>query len=192
MTRFRDFKIAEKLMLLVGIFLAGSALFGIFSFRSLEKVKVNGPLYTLILHNQEVIQDILPPPLFIIEARLNALQMLQKARAGVNRETLESLAADASRMRKEYDERYTFWMKTLEEGEVKESLARARVPAMEFSAPRRKSSFRPSFRDPSIRLPPCSVWCCSRSSRSTGLCWRERSAWQLSTPGRTSGMPRKR
>jgi PAS domain S-box-containing protein len=132
-TRFGDLKIGSKLILLVATFLLGFCLFGLFCFSSLDRVKVGGPIYAHIVQNKELIADILPPPLYIIESYLNALQMLAAAEQGAGAEKLRVLAHKAETLRKEYEKRHAFWVKDFPEGELKELLVKSSYnPALEF------------------------------------------------------------
>jgi methyl-accepting chemotaxis protein len=45
---------------------------------STERIKVNGPVYQEIERGKDLIADILPPPEYIIEAYLVALQALEE------------------------------------------------------------------------------------------------------------------
>jgi len=66
---------------------------------------------------KDVVADILPPPLYILEAELTVLQ-LQDAKAGEVPALVEKLAA----LKKDYDERNTFWEKAPLDPEVRKSL----------------------------------------------------------------------
>ena len=117
MTRFIDMTIARRLMLLVGIFLLGFTLLCLFSFHTLDQVKIKGPIYSQIIQNHEVIQDILPPPLYMVESRLKALQMLKAAEHGADRKTLAAMAAQAAQLSNEYEQRYRYWVARLPAGD---------------------------------------------------------------------------
>lgn len=68
------FTIARRLLLLVGVFVAGLAIYGLWSFRTLHTLKVNGPVYQHIAQGKDLVADILPPPNYIIDVlpRLSA------------------------------------------------------------------------------------------------------------------------
>ncbi|KAA0074146.1 methyl-accepting chemotaxis protein [Tardiphaga sp. P9-11] len=69
----------------------------------LSQLKVGGPLYDRLKLGNDLIADILPPPEYVIEAYLEATLALQDpASLGSRRERLASL-------RKDYDDRRTFW-----------------------------------------------------------------------------------
>jgi methyl-accepting chemotaxis protein len=58
--------------LAAGVILAGGlALFAI------EGLRVGGPLFRQIIDNKDIIADILPPPLYVVEADLIATKLLE-------------------------------------------------------------------------------------------------------------------
>lgn len=76
------------------------------SLYSLSQLKVGGPLYTRIIMGKDLVADILPPPAYVIEAYLEAtLAFNQPASATGRRARLQQL-------KKEYEERRAFWMKS--------------------------------------------------------------------------------
>jgi methyl-accepting chemotaxis protein len=86
---------------------------GIFA---LGEVKVGGPLYNKLKLGNDLIADILPPPEYVIESYLEAtLALNSPAEIASHRERLKQL-------KKEYDERHEFWMKSDLEPVVKAKL----------------------------------------------------------------------
>jgi methyl-accepting chemotaxis protein len=76
---------------------------GIFA---LSEVKVGGPLYNKLKLGNDLIADILPPPEYVIESYLEAtLALNNPAELGNRRDRLKQL-------KKEYDERHEFWVKS--------------------------------------------------------------------------------
>ncbi|CAN7740023.1 HAMP domain-containing methyl-accepting chemotaxis protein [Bradyrhizobium sp. LjRoot220] len=76
---------------------------GIFA---LSEVKVGGPLYNKLKLGNDLIADILPPPEYVIESYLEAtLALNNPAELANRRERLKQL-------KKEYDERHEFWVKS--------------------------------------------------------------------------------
>jgi methyl-accepting chemotaxis protein len=72
----------------------------------LAQIKVGGPLYNQIKLGNDLIADILPPPAYIIESYLEAtLALHDPARLSTRRDRLAQL-------KKEYDERRAFWIKS--------------------------------------------------------------------------------
>ena len=73
---------------------------------ALSQLKVGGPLYNTIKLGNDLIADILPPPEYIIEAYLEAT---------LARQDPSTVAARRDRLlqlKKEYDERHEFWIKS--------------------------------------------------------------------------------
>ncbi|WOH66325.1 methyl-accepting chemotaxis protein [Bradyrhizobium sp. BWA-3-5] len=72
----------------------------------LSQLKVGGPLYNQIKLGNDLIADILPPPEYVIEAYLEATLVLHDpAQLGSHRDRIAQL-------KKEYDERRDFWIKS--------------------------------------------------------------------------------
>ena len=89
----------------LAVVLGLAALIGTSNF-ALQHMKVGGPLYDQIKLGNDLIADILPPPEYVIEAYLEAtLAVRDPASLGERRERLAQL-------RKEYDERREFWIKS--------------------------------------------------------------------------------
>jgi methyl-accepting chemotaxis protein len=86
---------------------------GIFA---LGEVKVGGPLYNKIKLGNDLVADVLPPPEYVIESYLEAtLALNNPAEMANHRERLKQL-------KKEYDERHEFWVKSDLEPVVKAKL----------------------------------------------------------------------
>jgi methyl-accepting chemotaxis protein len=86
---------------------------GIFA---LGEVKVGGPLYNKIKLGNDLVADVLPPPEYVIESYLEATLVLNNpAEIASHRERLKQL-------KKEYDERHEFWVKSDLEPVVKAKL----------------------------------------------------------------------
>lgn len=104
----------NKLWLLVGVFAAGFLVSVFFSFSTLNHVKVNGPIYKDIVQQKDLLADILPPPEYLVESYLVALQMgtADKARLSTLAEKLRGLAKD-------FEDRHQYWLKELPDSPAK-------------------------------------------------------------------------
>lgn len=71
----RDSQLASRLSWFVAIFLALFALFASVAWRTLDQVRVKGPIYEEIILGNNLIADILPPPQYIIESYLLVLRL---------------------------------------------------------------------------------------------------------------------
>jgi methyl-accepting chemotaxis protein len=105
MPAFNDFRIKTRFSALLVIFFLGFVLFGATAYLTLEKLKVNGPLYQRIVQNKDLVADILPPPAYVLESYLVCLQL------GRSRDTAQQaqLAERLTTLRQDYDTRHAFW-----------------------------------------------------------------------------------
>jgi signal transduction histidine kinase/DNA-binding response OmpR family regulator len=125
----RRFNIAQRLRLLVAIFIAGLLSYGLWSFHTLHEIKVGGPIFDRIESAQDLVSDVLPPPLYIIESYLVCLQIttaLDGLKQGALIDRLHLL-------NQEYLDRHTYWERANLSPEIKDVLLhRAHEPAMAF------------------------------------------------------------
>ena len=85
---------------------------------SIDRVKINGPLYQSIIKRKDLITDLLPPPACAIDAYLVVLQALVEkdgAKAPLYTERLEKL-------QRAYKERHRYWANELPAGDIKNLL----------------------------------------------------------------------
>jgi methyl-accepting chemotaxis protein len=104
----------NKLWLLVGVFAAGFLVSVVFSFSTLNHVKVNGPIYKDIVQQKDLLADILPPPEYLVESYLVSLQMMS-----ADKNKLATLSDKARALAKDFEDRHQFWLKELEDGRTK-------------------------------------------------------------------------
>jgi methyl-accepting chemotaxis protein len=123
-----NLSIKLKLLSLVGVFAAGFIISGLFSFSTLNHVKVNGPIYHDIAQQKDLLADILPPPEYLIESYLVSLQMAEAGNSA-----LPALIEKSQTLAKDFEERRQYWIKELPEGESKNLLLnKAYKPGKEF------------------------------------------------------------
>ena len=139
---FRNLGLTSKLFLLLGAFSAAFFAFALVSWRTIETVRVNGPLYEAIVEGKDLIADVLPPPAYIIESHLLTLQ-LDEERDPVQ----QALLIDrGNALRAEYEKRHTFWKRTLAAGKLADAMVvAAHRPALEYFEVRDKE-FVPAIR----------------------------------------------
>ena len=65
--RLSDTKIRTRFLYLLGSFALGFAFFGGWSFKTLNELRVNGPLFDRIVQSKDLLGDILPPPVYVLE-----------------------------------------------------------------------------------------------------------------------------
>jgi methyl-accepting chemotaxis protein len=102
---FTDLNIGKKLILLVSIFILGYIGFALFSFSTLQTLRIEGDLYNQIIMNKNLIADVLPPPGYVIESYLKVLQMADETDSN----QIRALIQDLNRLKQNYDDRHRFW-----------------------------------------------------------------------------------
>jgi methyl-accepting chemotaxis protein len=118
-----------RIAVMMAVVVVGFASFAFLAYGTLNKVKINGKLYKEIAIGNELVADILPPPEYIIESYLTALQSLQET----NPEALAKLIERGQALKKEYDERHEYWTKECPQGEMRRVLLEeSYIPAKEF------------------------------------------------------------
>ncbi|MBY4628202.1 methyl-accepting chemotaxis protein [Rhizobium croatiense] len=91
------FGVAVSTGLLVSIGLQQSAL---------ERLKVNGPVYEQVVYGKDLIADILPPPLFVVESYMLSFE------ASKFPELTETNLAKIANLKAAYDDRRAYWKST--------------------------------------------------------------------------------
>jgi methyl-accepting chemotaxis protein WspA len=114
----RPLSLTGKLSAMVGLFLlvfAGAA--GV-AYTVIERVKVNGPVYSRIVQSKDLVADVLPPPAYIIESYLDVLRMVDHADPA----TLGSMVDRGKQLRTDYDTRIAYWTRVLPQGQLRDTL----------------------------------------------------------------------
>ena len=141
--------VRNKLTLLVGAFLGAFLLFGGVAGWALSAVKVGGPYYSRIVQSKDLIADVLPPPEYLIESYLVALQLKDATGSDERQALVESL----KKLRKDYDDRHTFWEKDLPESPLRVALLeKSHTAAQRFFAVLDQEYIPAVFRGDSARL----------------------------------------
>ena len=124
MNWFQNLKLSHRFAILVGVFALGFIVYGAWSFKTLNELQVNGPIYQRIVQGKDMIADILPPPQYIIESYLVTLQLSE---AG-DRAEQERLIESFKTLKEEYDKRHAFWLKEKLDDELSEVFLRQAHP----------------------------------------------------------------
>ena len=111
----KNIKIRNKLLLLVGTFLVGFLIFGFSSNSIITDIKINGSIYKQIIMGKDLVADILPPPEYIIESHLTALDLLNEEDGG----KIEKLITYEGELESTYEVRHQVWVDGLPEGNMK-------------------------------------------------------------------------
>jgi len=103
------------------VFAGGLALFAI------EGLKVGGPLFREIVDNKDIVADILPPPLYVVEADLVATKLV------AHPENIAAASEKLAALRKDYDVRRAYWTKAPIDAGMRDMLVeQSAAPAATF------------------------------------------------------------
>ncbi|WP_028748140.1 methyl-accepting chemotaxis protein [Rhizobium mesoamericanum] len=109
--------IARSLAMFAAVVTAGLiASIGIQNY-AFNKLRVNGQMYKQIVYGKDLVADILPPPLYIVESYMLALEAVQRpevARKNIDR--IQNVLVPA------YDDRRKYWQATALSANLKEKL----------------------------------------------------------------------
>jgi methyl-accepting chemotaxis protein len=122
-------KVAHRFALLIGLFAVGFLIFGVLSVKFLNDLKVNGPLYQHIVAGKDLAGDAEPPPIYILESYLVALQL-----AHVENDTDQAkLIEHIKSLKSDYDTRHDYWSKANLDSDLNDALIKqAHGPAVDF------------------------------------------------------------
>jgi methyl-accepting chemotaxis protein len=135
--------IKTKLLVLIAISVFGLAIFGILSYYTIEKLKINGKLYNKIIEGKDLVADILPPPEYIIESYLATLEM-------VNSKTEKELTDNIDyyhRLEKDYYNRHQYWENVLMAGKIRDNMVKNSFDAADKFYKKINSELIPSLLD---------------------------------------------
>ena len=122
-------RLIYKLAFLVAVSVVGLCATGVFAYSTLQRLQVNGPIYQRIVQNKDVVADVLPPPEYVVESYLVALE-IRRARDPAE---LATLTSEIGKLEREYAERHEFWSKDLDKGALKDLLVTtSSEPAQRF------------------------------------------------------------
>lgn len=121
-----------KLYILTVVFSAGLIAYGFWANHTLNEAKVHGPYYTQIVENKDLLADILPPPVYIIESLLtvhNIGELSGENKPGEVLAAIEELRAQE----KVYTERIAVWKDAVKNEGLREALlVECHTPAEQF------------------------------------------------------------
>ncbi|MBW8366952.1 MAG: methyl-accepting chemotaxis protein, partial [Arenimonas sp.] len=125
----RESQLAGRLSLLVAVFAGLFLVFGFTTWRTLEEVRVKGPIYTEIVLGKDLIADVLPPPAYIIESYLLTLQIVDES----DPTRASQLIERGDQLRLDFESRQEFWKRTLDKAELADLMTvQAYRSAIEF------------------------------------------------------------
>lgn len=122
-----NLSIRRAIRLQLGLVVGAVLLVGLLSLRTIEALRINGPLYERIAASQRLIGDILPPSLLIIEPYLTTIRLIQ-ANAWSRPELQHKLAAQIA----DYRQAMADWRSRPLPPALLSELERSEMPAEAF------------------------------------------------------------
>ncbi len=113
----RSLSIRTKLLVLVAGFAASLLAYSAFSASIVRDVGIASPAYNGIVDGKDLVADLLPPPLYVVEAFLDA-QLLRTAAPN----QVEALVQSIGALHRQHEERLQFWTARLPESAIKQEL----------------------------------------------------------------------
>lgn len=129
MTTQQTTSVGSRLHRLLVAFVLVVVVTGSISFRSFSRFRVNGPVYESIVSQKDLLADILPPPLYVIETYLVALQLLGETDPAARAKSVERIGA----LKADFATRTTYWTRELPESPIREVIIKqSRLAAAAF------------------------------------------------------------
>lgn len=98
---------------MLGLVVVGFVLFAAVSLQALQTLKVGGPAFDRIVQGKDLIADILPPPEYILESYLLALQIARAGQVPENATARDEFVERFKARKAEYDTRHEYWGKQM-------------------------------------------------------------------------------
>ncbi|MBL8818256.1 MAG: hypothetical protein JNL58_19670 [Planctomyces sp.] len=128
----RSMTITSRLFLLVGIAVTSLLLNSVSGWWTLSTAKVNGPYYKEIIVGKDVLADILPPPEYIVESYLTAMQLVDASET-MNTTELTTVRRKLEQLKSDYVTRHRYWEKELRNEQMRTLLLeKSYEPAQSF------------------------------------------------------------
>lgn len=137
----------QRILLICAVFSIGFLSAGVFNALTLNQVKVNGPVYSEIVQQKDLLADILPPPAYLIESYLVSLQLA----AGAETE-MPALLDKTRSLAKDFEERELFWEKSLPEGPARSIFLGKVYPAGKRFIELQQNRFIPALKQGDAKL----------------------------------------
>lgn len=102
---FSHITIKMRFIIILITLIMGFASFGLATFTAMKKLNVNGEIYQDIVRDKDLVADVLPPPEYIIESYLVALQLMQSDDSN----EINALIQNFDKLKNDYDARHNYW-----------------------------------------------------------------------------------
>lgn len=125
----RNLPLKTRFTILLVTFVAGLGGYCAFTENAMRSTRIGSGPYREITAMKDVVADVLPPPLYVVESFLLAHQLVYEADPAKRNDLIQR----GRNLRGEYNTRREYWLKNLEAGPLKDSLTeKAYRPATAF------------------------------------------------------------
>ncbi|HOO29123.1 MAG TPA: hypothetical protein PLU43_11720, partial [Lachnospiraceae bacterium] len=108
----RNLKMISKIRIIIVWLSVFIVLIGAIVYFSLGKIGIGGKDYDEIIMGKDLTADILPPPEYVVESYLTAMEYVMTEDETVREEKVEYIAE----LKEEYNERHEYWISCQEQG----------------------------------------------------------------------------
>jgi len=98
--------VKKRFLLLLAMFTIGFVAYGLWSFKTLNELQINSPLYQRIVQGKDLVADVLPPPEYILESYLVTLELANAS----DKKDQALLINKFKQLKNEYDTRHQYWL----------------------------------------------------------------------------------
>ena len=98
--------VKKRFLLLLAMFTIGFVAYGLWSFKTLNELQINSPLYQRIVQGKDLVADVLPPPEYILESYLVTLELANTS----DKKDQALLISKFKQLKDEYDTRHQYWL----------------------------------------------------------------------------------
>ncbi len=131
----RTLSLPERLWGTAIVAFLGSLTLLFVSYRTIEEIKIRGPLYQDIVSYKDLVADILPPPEYLIESYLICFELLK-----ANGQEHDAYLRKLEQLERDYLDRHQFWVRELTHAGLRKALLEESTPpALEFFRVMRES-----------------------------------------------------
>jgi methyl-accepting chemotaxis protein len=133
--------IKMRFIAIVASLILGFSAFGFATFQAMHMLNVNGPVYQRIVQGKDIIADVLPPPEYIIESYLVALQLTQATAP----DEIGTLAKRFQALKTEYEARHRYWQEQFLQQDLQAALLEDSYKAAQAFYNEAEQHFLPSI-----------------------------------------------
>lgn len=134
-------KLKTQLLVLIAVMVVGFTAAGALGNKALNRILVNGPVYSDIVSNKDLVADILPPPAYLLESWQLALEMAQ-----LKGQPLEPLIKKGQQLANDFETRTRYWDSNVTDKKILEVLKTQLQPSGEAFLRTRTEVFIPAIR----------------------------------------------